>query len=138
MKRGNWVGVGLVTLGVWMGSPVWGVDAPDPLEKPAATVNGASTTSTGAQQVAGRIAKELNTACQCTSFSAASVAAQRAQTGWGWGEVLVADRLAQAVSKKSNISFDAALAEVTSSRQQGRGWGELANARGLNLAGLVT
>ena len=136
MKRISWVGIGLVTVGASMGTVAWGVD-PDPLEKPAATVNDAATTSAASQQVAGRIAKELNTTCGCTSFSAASVTAQRAQTGWGWGEILIADRLAQAISKQSNVSFASALGQVTASRQQGQGWGEIAHARGLNVGELV-
>jgi hypothetical protein len=138
MKRVNWLGIGLIALGAWMGSPAWGADSPDPLEKSAATVNGAATTSAGGQQMAGQIAKELNTSCHCSSFSTASVTAQRAQTGWGWGEILIADRLAQAVSKQSNVSFATALAEVTASRQQGRGWGEIAHSRGVNLGDLVS
>jgi hypothetical protein len=137
MKRVSWVGIGLVTIGASMGTAAWGVD-PDPLEKPAATVNDAATTSAGSQQVAGRIAAELNSTCQCTSFSAASVTAQRAQTGWGWGEILIADRLAQAVSKQSNVSFASALTQVSASRQQGQGWGEIARARGVNLGDLVS
>src|SRR5262245_17205113 len=60
MRGVNWLGIGLVTLGMFMSSQARGVDAPDPLEKSAATVNNA-VTSASSQQVAAQIAKELNT-----------------------------------------------------------------------------
>src|SRR5262249_2725111 len=100
MKRVGWVGIGLLTVGTWMASPAWGSDTPDPLERSAANVSAAATTSTGSQQVAARMARELNTTCKCTTYTAATLTAQRTQNNWGWGEVLIANNLAQALSTK--------------------------------------
>lgn len=136
MKVRVCIAVGLISFGGSVSSLAWGAD--DPFENPATTVNSAATTSAGSQQVAGKIASELNTACSCTTFSASSVSAQRTKTGWGWGEVLIADRLALAISQQSNVTFAAALGQVTTSRQQGMGWGAIANAQGLNLGKLVS
>src|SRR4029077_19746078 len=112
MRLRRWIGVGLLGLGVLVSGPAWGAD-PDPFEKPTTTVNNAATTSAGSQQVAAKIASELNAACKCTTYSASSVSAQRTKTGWGWGEVLIADRLALAISQQSKVSFSTALGQVT-------------------------
>ena len=136
MKRVSWVGVGLVILAAWTGSPAWGVDN-DPLEKSAASVNAAAA-SAGSQQVAARLASELNASCRCTAYTAASLTAQRMQHGWGWGEVLIANELAQALSVKLEISLTKATAMVTQDRQQDMGWGQIAHANGLNLGRLVS
>jgi len=131
MKPVAWVGIGLVTLGAWAGSSAWGAGAPDPPEKPAAT------TSAGAQQAAARMAAELNAECKCTAYTAASLTAQRTQNGWGWGEVLIANELAQALSQKVGISLTKATAMVAQDRQHGMGWGQIAQANGLDLATAV-
>jgi hypothetical protein len=137
MKPVAWVGIGLVTLGAWAGSSAWGAGAPDPPEKPAASFNDAATTSAGAQPVAARMAAELNAECTCTAYTAASLTAQRTQNGWGWGEVLIANELAQALSQKLGISLTKATAMVTQNRQHGMGWGQIAQANGLDLAKAV-
>jgi hypothetical protein len=137
MRLRRWIGVGLLGLGVLVSGPAWGAD-PDPFEKPTTTVNNAATTSAGSQQVAAKIASELNAACKCTTYSASSVSAQRTKTGWGWGEVLIADRLALAISQQSKVSFSTALGQVTTARQQGTGWGAIAHTNGLNLGSLVS
>src|SRR5262245_51522629 len=131
-----WMGVWLLALGASASAPAWAAD-PDPLDKAATTVNAAATTSAGSRQVAAKIAGELNAACKCTAYSAASVTAQRAQTGWGWGEVLIADRLALAISQQSKIPVSTALGQVTTARQQGTGWGAIARAHGLSVGSLV-
>src|SRR5262249_45925956 len=130
MKPVTWVGIGLVTLGAGTGSGVWGED---PRAKPAS----AATRSAGAQQVAARMAAELNADCQCTAYTAASLTTQRTQNGWGWGEVLIANELAQALSQKQGISLTKATATVTQDRQGGMGWGQIAHANGLDLANAV-
>ena len=104
----------------------------------ADSVNAAATTPGGSHQVAARLARELNAAYKCTAYTAAKVTAQRTQTGWGWGEVLIANELAQALSMKLGISLTKATAMVTQDRQQGIGWGQIALANGLNLGGLVS
>src|SRR5262249_44864606 len=55
-----------------------------------------------------------------------------------WGEVLIANNLAQALSTKLGINLTKATAMVTHDRQQGMGWGQIAHANGLNLGGLVS
>src|SRR5262249_3311889 len=134
MRPVGWVGIGLVTLGAWTGSLAWGAD--DPLEKSAASVNAAATTSAGSQQVAARLASELNATCKCTTYTGAKLSAQRTQNNWGWGEVLIANELAQALSTKLGISLTKATAMVTQDRQQGMGWGQIAHANGLHVGGL--
>ena len=136
MKRVSWVGVGLVILAAWTGSPAWGVDN-DPLEKSAASVNAAAA-SAESQQVAARLASELNASCKCTAYTAANLTAQRTQNSWGWGEVLIANELAQALSLKLGISLTKATTMVTQDRQQDMGWGQIAHANGLNLGRLVS
>lgn len=137
MRFHVWLGIGLLGLGVFIGVPAWGADK-DPFEKAANTVNSAATTSAGSQQAAGKIANELNTACACSDFSPSSVTDQRAQTGWGWGEILIGDRLALAISQQSQVSFATALSQVTTARQQGMGWGAIAHANDLNVGKLVS
>ena len=136
MKRVSWVGVGLVILAAWTGSPAWGVDN-DPLEKSAASVN-ATAASAGSQQMAARLASELNASCKCTAYTAAKLTTQRMQNDWGWGEVLIANELAQALSVKLEISLTKATAMVTQDRQQDMGWGQIAHANGLNLGRVVS
>jgi hypothetical protein len=136
-----WLGIGFLGLMAAIGAPARGEDR-DPFDKAATTVNGAATTPASAQQVAGKIASELNTTCACSTFSAESVSAQRAQTGWGWGELLIADRLALAISQQSKISFNTALGQVMAGRQhpagqQPAGWGAIAKANNLNVGQLV-
>ncbi len=137
MRPRVWIDVGLLGLVASVGAPVWAADH-DPFDKAATTVNSAATTSAGSQQVATKIARELNAVCTCTTYSASSVTAQRAQTGWGWGEVLIADRLALAISQQSKIPLSTALGQVTTARQQGMGWGAIAHANGLSLGSLVS
>jgi hypothetical protein len=137
MKSRVWLGIGLLGLGAFIGAQAWGADK-DPFEKPANTVNSTATTSAGSQQVAGKIADQLNAACACSTFSASSVMDQRAETGWGWGSVLIADLLALAISQQSQIPFETALNQVTTARQQGGGWGAIAKANGLNVGKAVS
>ena len=137
MKVRVWMGVGLLGLGAGVSTPALGADH-DQFEKAAATVNSAATTSAGSQHVAAKIASELNATCKCTTYSASSVTAQRAQMGWGWGEILIADRLALAISQQSKIPLSTAMGQVTTARQQGTGWGAIAHANGLNLGSLVS
>ena len=79
------------------------------------------------------LARELDKSCKCSAYSAASLTAQRAQTGWSRGEVLVADRLAQAVSKRTGMPLANTTALVVSQRQQGLSWGQIAQADGVKL-----
>ena len=132
----TWTKLGVLVLGVALAQSAWGAN-PDPFEHATTTVNETATRPPGSQQVAGRIASELNAACACTRFSDESVAQQRAQTGWGWDEVLIANRLALAISRQSNTTFATALSEVTTARQT-MGWGAIAKANDLNLGRVVS
>jgi hypothetical protein len=107
------------------------------LQKSATVVNAAASTPAGAQKVADRLAHELNASCRCAAYSAASLSAQRAQTGWGWGELAIANRLAQAISAKTGMSLAAATAQVTAERQHA-GWGAIAKAHDLKVGALVS
>ena len=137
MRSRMWLGIGVLGLMASIGAPARGADR-DPFDKAATTVNDAASTPAGTQQVAGKIAGELNAACACSTFSSESVSAQRAQTGWGWGEVLIADRLALAISQQSKISFDTALGQVTAARAKSAGWGSIAKSNNLSVGQLVS
>src|SRR5262245_34668755 len=100
----------------------WSADPDAKLHKSAMVVNAATAnTPAGQQKVADRLAHELNSSCQCTAYSAASLSAQRAQTGWGWGELAIANQLAQAISAKTGMSLAAATAQVTAERREHTG-----------------
>ena len=142
MNRRLWIVVPWLCAGVLIAHPAasWAAD-PDPdrdLARAATAIDDTARTTAGQQQVAGRVAQELNTSCHCSAFSAASVSAQHAQTGWGWGEVLIADSLALALSQKTGVSFNTALGQVTSARQQGTGWGAIAKAHDLKVGPVVS
>jgi hypothetical protein len=115
----------------------WSADPDAQLQKAARVVNAAANTPAGQQKVADRLAHELNASCQCTTYSAASLSAQRAQTGWGWGELAIVNRLAQAISTKTGLSLAAATAQVTAEREQHTGWGAIAKAHDLKVGALV-
>ncbi len=140
MNTRVWTAMVWLCAGALMVHPAasWGADPDADLARAAKAINDAARTTAGRKQVAGRVAEELNTSCHCSAFSATSVSTQHAQTGWGWGEVLVADSLALAISKKTGTSFNAALAQVASARQQGTGWGAIAKAHDLKVGPVVS
>ncbi len=125
----------LVAVGLLVAQPSWAWDADDRFNDAAKAVNGVATTPAGQERVAARLARELNASWGQPAYSAASLSAQRAQTGWGWGELLIADRLAQTISRKDGISLAQATAQVTAARQQGMGRGLIARAHDLKLGG---
>lgn len=129
-----WTRFGIFALGLALAESA-GAANEDPFEQAAKSVNETAARPPGSQRVAGRIASELNATCACARFSDKSVTQQRAQTGWGWGEVLIANRLALAISRRSNTSFTTALGQVTTARQT-TGWGAIAKANDLNLGQL--
>ncbi len=105
--------------------------------------------SLGSSTVAERLAAELNAAWGRTPapYSAESLTAQRAATGWGWGEVVIGNRLAQQIAESlmaANPSLTPAqalaqaLAQVTAARQARTGWGVIAQQNGLKLGPLVS
>jgi hypothetical protein len=121
----------------------------DLLDRHARMVNEAATTPAGQARVASRLAHELNVGSGLTPgpYTAASLQAQRTENGWGWGEVLIANRLAQALAPTVATqnptltpaqALAQATAQVTAARQQGMGWGAIANASGTRLGGVVS
>jgi hypothetical protein len=92
------------------------------------------------------VAQDLNATCQCTTYSPASVAAQRAQNNWGWGEVVIANRLAQALAaellkSQPGLTPAQALAQATgqvTGARQTMGWGAIAQAHGLKVGEVVS
>ena len=118
------------------------------LDQHAQAVDRASTNA-GSQNVAGRLASELNDSWGRTPgpYTAESLATQRAQTGWGWGGVLIGNRLAQHVAESrlaANPTLTPAealaqsLAAVTAARQARTGWGVIAQENGVKVGALVS
>ena len=130
----------LLGAGILVAAPgdSWSADPDAQLQKSAMAVNAAAATPAGQEKVADRLARELNASCKCTAYTAASLSTQRAQTGWGWGELAIANRLAQALSTKTGVSLAAATAQVTAERQQHTGWGAMAKAHDLKVGALVS
>ena len=104
--------------------------------------------SLGSSRVAERLATELNATWgrAPAPYSAESLTAQRAATGWGWGEVVIGNRLAQEIAASLMAANPAltpaealaqALAQVTAARQARTGWGVIAQQNGLKLGPLV-
>jgi hypothetical protein len=138
---------GLVVSLVVGGAPGWASEASD-LDQHGQAVDRA-TSNAGSQRVAGRLAAELNQAWGRTPgpYTAESLAAQRAQTGWGWGGVLIGNRLAQHIAESrlaGNPTLTPAealtqsLAAVTAARQAHTGWGVIAQDNGVKLGPLVS
>jgi uncharacterized membrane protein YgcG len=133
-------------LGLVMLSPVFGEAPDEALGRHGRTIDAVAARSTGQERVAGWIAADLNAACQCQAYSAESVAAQRAQNGWGWGEVVIADKLALALvpgilAQNPALTPAQALALATASvttARQSMGWGAIAKANGLRLGEVVS
>jgi hypothetical protein len=118
------------------------------LDQHAQAVDRASKNA-GSQHVAGRLASELNDSWGRAPgpYSAESLATQREQTGWGWGGVMIGNRLAQHVAESrmaANPTLTPAealaqsLAAVTAARQAHTGWGVIAQENGVKLGALVS
>lgn len=108
----------------------------------------AAVTSPSEPPVAARLAQELNASWgwRPDPYTAASLTAQRAEHGWSWGEVLIANRLAQQVARglmtsNPRLTPPQALAkaadQMTASWRHGVGWGALALASGARAEALV-
>jgi len=131
----------------FVGGPVLAADPPE-LDRHARAVDQAAT-SAGQQHVAERLAAELNASWGRTPapYTAESLTAQRAQNGWGWGGVLIGNRLAQHVAESRlaanpTLTPEEALAQslgqVTAARQAHTGWGVIAQENGVKLGTLVS
>lgn len=104
-------------------APVLAQDSSAKLDEHVSAINRAAQTPKGEEVVATRLSKELG-------IPASTLEAQRAQTKLGWGELLIANRLAQ----RSGLSFDQIVGEFRS----GKGWGKIANEHNVNLGQLVS
>jgi hypothetical protein len=64
---------------------------------------------------------------------------QMRTSGWGWGEIRLATKLAQQMAANSNgtLTFDDALAQVQAARAEGKGFGQIAAENNLKIGPLV-
>jgi hypothetical protein len=94
-----------------------GADPPT-LEERAAAIERASNEPDGVRVVVGHISRELR-------LDAETLRAQRAQTGLGWGDILIANRLA----REAGLPFD----QIAAKLQSGKRWAEIATAHHADL-----
>jgi hypothetical protein len=117
------IAIGLiVSLGMGA-SPGLAEDSSAKLHDHVSAINRAAQLPRGEEVVAGRLSKDLG-------IQVSTLESQRAQTKLGWGELLIANRLAQ----QTGLSFDQVVGEFRS----GKGWGKIANERNVNLGQLVS
>lgn len=113
---------------LWIGAilaaaPAWGADESATLNAHVTAVTRVGETPEGKQVVPQRLSQELG-------MSAQTLQAQRQQTGLGWGEILIANR----ISQRTGMTFSQVVGEFRS----GKGWGEIARERNLNVGKLVS
>jgi hypothetical protein len=98
--------------------------------------------------VAARLAQDLNASWGLgpAPYTPATLTTQRIEHGWSWGEVLIANRLAQQVARRMMTSnptltplevLARAASEMSASWRHGLGWGAIANASGVRTDTLV-
>jgi hypothetical protein len=92
------------------------------LHRAAASINGQAITNDGRTRV-------LNSISTQTGVPVATLQAERSSTGYGFGELLIANLLASASGK----SFD----DIGAMRKT-EGWGKIAKDLGLNLGKIVS
>lgn len=112
-----------VVLVILTSAPGWSAESGAPLDDQAAAVNRTARTPEGERVVADRLSRDLG-------IPAATLEAQRQQTKLGWGELLIANRLAQT----PGMTFD----KVVSEFRSGKGWGQIAGEQNVNLGKLVS
>jgi hypothetical protein len=147
MSRSGWTAVWILSasLALALLVPARGETLDEALARHAKAIDARAATPPGQQRVADRVAAELNTACQCAAYSIEAVTPQRAQNGWGWGEVVIANTLAQALVPgivQANPALTPAQAQVqatanVTTARQSMGWGAIAKANGLKVGDLV-
>ena len=99
----------------------WGA-APPTLEELAAAIERVRTGPDGERVVVGHISRKL-------AVSVETLRAQHAQTGLGWGELLIANLL----SKTTKLTVDHVVAEFRS----GKGWADIAHHHNVSLDQLI-
>ncbi len=92
------------------------------LEAHVAAVNRAARTPKGEQAVVRRLSGELG-------IPAATLQSEREQTKLGWGEIRIANRIAQ----ETGLSFEQVVREF----RGGKGWGEIAREHNLSVGKLL-
>jgi hypothetical protein len=92
------------------------------LEEGAAAIEQAASRADGERVVVGHISRKLG-------IPGEELRTQHAQTGRGWGELLIANRLAALTGR----TFD----ELVAERASGRGWTEIADRYGADLPALL-
>lgn len=95
----------------------WGGDPPT-LGERAAAIEQASRAPDGERVVAGHVSRALQ-------LSVETLRTERLQTGLGWGELLIAHRLA----KEGRLAFDAVVAEF----RHGKTWEQIALDHTVNM-----
>ena len=100
----------------------WGA-APPTLEELAAAIERVRAGPDGERVVVGHISRKL-------AVSVETLQAQRAQTGLGWGELLIANLL---LSKTTKLTIDHVMAEFRS----GKGWADIAHHHNVGLDQLI-
>ncbi len=104
-----------------MGGPAWGAEPT--LAERAAAIERVSTQSDGARVVIGHLSRTLH-------IPSDTLQTQRTQTGLGWGELLIANRL----SGDKGLTFDQVVAEFRS----GKSWEAIARDHKVNLDKLTS
>ena len=95
------------------GGPAWSA-VPSTLEELSAAIESASKEPDGDRVVVGHLSRKL-------AIPVETLRTQRMQTGLGWGDLLLANR----ISREAQLSFDQVVAELKS----GRSWTEIARDR---------
>lgn len=111
----------LVALTLVLGvGPAWSANPPT-LEERAAAIERVSTEPDGARVVIGHLSRKLR-------IPSDTLQTQRKQTGLGWGELLIVNRL----SKEKGLTFDEVVAEFRS----GKSWEAIAREHQVDLGQL--
>ncbi len=114
----------LVLVGVVLAAaPAWGAEGPATLDKHVTAINRTARTPEGQQVVVQRLSQELG-------IPTKTLWDQRQRTGFGWGQILIANRIAQ----RTGMTFD----QVVSEFRGGKGFGVIARERDLNVGKLVS
>ncbi|OLB96304.1 MAG: hypothetical protein AUH30_12985 [Candidatus Rokubacteria bacterium 13_1_40CM_68_15] len=117
MRRALGIPVALAVL-LWTGV-AWSADA---LSERAAAIERASMEPDGTRVVVGHISRKL-------AISVETLRAQRAQTEFGWGDLLIAHRLAKVTGR----TFE----QIAAESRSGKTWEEIARVHDVDSAKLV-
>ena len=118
----KWVSVVPIALAMLFGvALVLAADAPT-LEDRASAIERASTLPEGVRVVLGHLSRELE-------LSAETLRADRAKTGLGWGELLIAHRL----SRSTRVPVD----QIATEFRSGKTWEAIARDHDVDLSALV-